>query len=199
MERFNALSRGSQIMLIAGVLLLIDTFLAWQRVEVLDVVAASASAWNGFWGVMLGLLTIALLAWLVTRLLEVDLPLPVSDALLGAALAALILLFALVKILADDFTALWAYVGLVLAAIIAIGAWLNVQESGGVETLRSEASGLKGATTTGTAGTAATTTPAPDPAPPPAPPPPAPDPSPPPPAPTPEPPPPDTTPGERTP
>ena len=34
MERFNALSRGSKVMLVAGVLLLIDTFFAWQQVEV---------------------------------------------------------------------------------------------------------------------------------------------------------------------
>ena len=37
LERFNALSRGSQVMLIAGVLLLIDTFFAWQKVEILDM------------------------------------------------------------------------------------------------------------------------------------------------------------------
>ena len=65
--------------------------------------------------------------------------------MLGAVVAAIILLFALIKVLADDFTAFWAYVGLVLAAIVAVGAWLNVQEAGGVDSLRSEASGMKDA------------------------------------------------------
>jgi outer membrane biosynthesis protein TonB len=89
-------------------------------------------------------------------------------------------------LLDDDFTAFWAYAGLVLAAIVAIGAWLNVQDAGGVETLRSEASGPKDAATTSSAGTAAST-PEPEPVPEPTPPPAAPDPTPPPPDPSPEP------------
>jgi hypothetical protein len=188
-------------MLIAGVLLLIDTFFAWQQVEILDI-EASQNAWNGFFGVMLGLLTAALVAWLVVNLTGVELRLPVSEAMLSAILAGVILLFTLIKVLDDDFTAFWAYAGLVLAAIVAIGAWLNVQDAGGVETLRSEASGLKDAATTSSAGTAATTPdpePEPEPTPPPAapdptPPSPAPDPTPPPPAPDPTPPPPDPSP-----
>lgn len=194
MERFNALSRGSQVMLIAGVLLLIDTFFAWQKVEILDIAEASANAWHGFWGVVLGLLTVALIAWLVAKLAGVEIELPVSDAMLGAVVAGIILLFALIKVLVDDFTAAAAYVGLVLAAIVAVGAWLNVQEAGGVDSLRSEASGMKDAATSGAGTAAATPEPAPEPSPPPSAPDPvpphAPDPTPPPPAPSPEPPPP---------
>ncbi len=205
MERFNALSRGSKVMLVAGALLLIDTFFAWQQVEVEEFgIEASQNAWHGFWGVVLGLLTVLLVAWFVAKLAGVEINLPVSDAMLGALLALVILLFALIKILDDEFTNFWAYVGLVLAAIIAIGAWLNIQEAGGVDTLKSEASGLKDAATTSPGETAAATTPAPEPpapapepappAPEPAPPapeppaPPSPDPTPPPPAPSPEPP-----------
>jgi hypothetical protein len=212
LERFNALSRGSKVMLVAGALLLIDTFFAWQQVEVEEFgIEASQNAWHGFWGVVLGLLTVLLVAWFVAKLAGVEINLPVSDAMLGALLALVILLFALIKILDDEFTNFWAYVGLVLAAIIAIGAWLNIQEAGGVDTLRSEASGLKDAATTSPGETAAATTPAPEPSPPapePAPPapepglpapeppppapeppaPPSPDPTPPPPAPSPEPP-----------
>ena len=173
MERFNALSRGSQVMLIAGVLLLIDTFFAWQKVEILDIAEASANAWHGFWGVVLGLLTVALVAWLVAKLAGVEIELPVSDAMLGAVVAGIILLFALIKVLVDDFTAAAAYVGLVLAAIVAVGAWLNVQEAGGVDSLRSEASGMKDAATSGAGTAAATPEPAPEPSPPPS----APDPS----------------------
>jgi hypothetical protein len=130
LERFNALSRGSKVMLVAGVLLLIDTFFAWQQVEVFDI-EASQNAWNGFFGVLLGLLTAALVAWLLTKLAGIEAQLPLSDTMLGAILAGIILLFALIKVLDDDFTAAWAYVGLVLAAIVALGAWLNVQEAGG--------------------------------------------------------------------
>lgn len=199
MERFNALSRGSKVMLVAGALLLIDTFFAWQQVEVEEFgIEASQNAWHGFWGVMLGLLTALLVAWFVAKLAGVEINLPISDAMLGGLLALVILLFTLIKILDDEFTNFWAYVGLVLAAIIAIGAWLNIQDAGGVDTLKSEASSMKEAATTSPGETAAATTPAPEPAPPapepaPAPEPPAPpspDPTPPPPAPSPEPPPP---------
>ncbi|HET6694914.1 MAG TPA: hypothetical protein VFG85_00290 [Gaiellaceae bacterium] len=193
MERFNALSRGSKVMLVAGALLLIDTFFAWQQVEVEEFgIEASQNAWHGFWGVMLGLLTALLVAWFVAKLAGVEINLPISDAMLGGLLALVILLFTLIKILDDEFTNFWAYVGLVLAAIIAIGAWLNIQDAGGVDTLKSEASSMKEAATTSPGETAAATTPAPEPAPPaPEPPaPPSPDPTPPPPAPSPEPPPP---------
>jgi len=168
MERFNALSRGTQLMLAGAALLLVDTFLPWQSVsfEAFGVsVSESWTAWHGFWGVLLGLLTIALLAWLVVRLLGTDVKLPVSDTLVGAALAALILLCAVLKVLTDDAVAWGAWLGLVLAVVIAVGAWMQVQAAGGVGTLRSDVSTVG----SGSGGRAA---PAPDthaaPAPPPA-------------------------------
>ncbi|HSI97843.1 MAG TPA: hypothetical protein VK926_05730 [Gaiellaceae bacterium] len=137
MERFNALGRGAQIMLVAGVLLLISTFFNWQSVDV-GVVEVGQSAWNGFWGVVLGLLTVALVAWLVARLAGINIPLPFSAALIGGALAVLIFLFALIKILSDDFTSTWAWIGLALSVAIVAGAWLEIQASGGMDKLRSE-------------------------------------------------------------
>ena len=168
MERFNALSRGMQLMLAGAALLLVDTFLPWQSVsfEALGVsVSESWTAWHGFWGVMLGLLTIALLVWLVVRMLGTEMKLPVSDTLVGAALAALILLCAVIKVLTDDAVAWGAWLGLVLAVVIAVGAWLQVQAAGGMDSLRPEAS-TAGA---GSGGAAAATPQAPAaPAPPPA-------------------------------
>jgi hypothetical protein len=143
MEKFNALSRGTQLMLAGAALLLVDTFLPWQSVsfEALGVsISESWTAWHGFWGVLLGLLTIALLVWLVLRLVGNEVKLPVSDALVGAALAALILLCAVLKVLTDDAVAWGAWLGLVLAVVIAVGAWMQVQAAGGVDTLRSEVS-----------------------------------------------------------
>jgi hypothetical protein len=142
MDRFTALPRGMQLMLVGGVLLLIDSFFHWQEVSVLGI-SAGVNAWHG-WGVLVGLLTILLLAWLVARLAATDIRLPISDTMAGAALGTLIVLFTLIKILADnEFRTKWAWVGLVLAALIALGAWLEVTAGGGVETLRTEASGLK--------------------------------------------------------
>jgi hypothetical protein len=161
MDRFSALSRGTQLMLAGAALLLVDTFLPWQEVsfEFLDVSASESwTAWHGFWGVLLGLLTIALLAWLVVRLLGTEVNLPVSETLVGAVLAGLILLSAVLKVLTDEAVAWGAWLGLILAVVIAIGAWLQVQAAGGVDTLRSEVP------TVGSSGDAAAASDAPPPA-----------------------------------
>jgi len=163
MERFNALGRGMQVMLVGAVLLLITTFFNWQEIDFdlgpLGEGSAGQSAWNGFWGVVMGLLTIVLLAWIVARLAAVEIPIPVSTAMTAAILAFLILAFAVIKNLVDDYSTFWSYLGIVFAAAIAVGAFLQVQESGGVESLRSELPG-----TSTPAAPAAATTPPPPPA-----------------------------------
>ena len=142
MDRLSALSRGTQVMLVAGVLLLIVTFFDWQSID-LGPVDVGQSAWNGFWGVVMGLVLIVLLAWLVARLAGVTVNLPVSETMIAAVLAAIVLLFAVIKNLVDDFSSFWSYVGIVLAAAIAAGAWLNVQAAGGIDTLKAEASSMR--------------------------------------------------------
>lgn len=167
MDRFNALGRGAQIMLVGAILLLIDLFLPWQDFDVGGIadelgVDATWSGWHGFAGVVLGLLTIIVLAWCIVRLASVDIPLPVSTAMTAALLGTLVLIFAIIKILTilGDEQTIWAWIGLVLAIVIAVGAFQTVQEAGGVDTLRTEASSL-GSSSAQTA--PATTTPAPPP------------------------------------
>ena len=150
MERFNALGRGAQLMLIGGVLLFIDLFLPWQDFDVGGLadelgVDATFSGWRGI-GFIVGLLTIVLLAWLIVRLASVDIPLPVSTAMTGALLGTLILIFTVIKLLTilGDEATLWAWVGVALAVLIAVGAFMTVQEAGGVDTLRTEATTFGG-------------------------------------------------------
>ena len=159
MERFNALGRGAQLMLIGAVLLLIDLFLPWQDFDVGGLadelgVDATFSGWRGV-GIILGILTIVVLAWLIVRIASVDIPLPVSTAMTGALLGTLILIFAIIKLLTilGDEATIWAWIGTALAVVIAVGAFMTVQEAGGVDTLRSEASSLGGSG--GTAASAA--------------------------------------------
>jgi hypothetical protein len=136
MDRLTAVSNGTKLLLGAAILLLIDTFLPWQDVgnEITDALGidASVNAWHGFWGVVLGLMTIALLVWIGIQLanvvVKVDLPLP--EPTLVAIVGGLIFLFALIKNLVDDYSAWASYVGVVLAAGVAIGAWLRMQEQG---------------------------------------------------------------------
>ena len=137
MDRFNALGRGLQIMLVAGVLLFIDTFFNWQSVDT-PVGDFGVSAWDDIGGIIMALLTLVLVAWLAARVAGIDIPVPVSATVLAAAFAVLIFLLALIKNLQDDFSSIWAWIGLILAAALLVGAWLQVQETGGMDALRSE-------------------------------------------------------------
>jgi hypothetical protein len=136
LERLADLSTGTKLLLAAAALLLIDTFLPWQRPSVeigdVEIAAANINAWHGFWGVVLGLLTIALLVWIGLRVagVAVNVDLPAPEPTLVAIVGGLIFLFALVKNLVDDYSAWASYVGLVLAAGVAVGAWLRMQEGG---------------------------------------------------------------------
>ena len=119
MDRFNALGRGAQIMLVGAILLLIDLFLPWQDFDVGGIadelgVDATWSGWHGFAGVVLGLLTIIVLAWCIVRLASVDIPLPVSTAMTAALLGTLVLIFAIIKMLSilGDEQTIWAWIGL---------------------------------------------------------------------------------------
>jgi hypothetical protein len=165
MDRFNALGRGAQIMLVAGVLLLISLFLPWQDFDVGGIadelgVDATWSGWHGAVGVILGLLTIALIAWLVVRLLAIDLPLPISQAMTTAILGGLVALFGIIKLLSiiGDEQTIWAFIGTILALLVGVGAWMEVQTAGGIDTLRSEIPrGATGSTTTTTTETSTVT------------------------------------------
>lgn len=138
MDRFNALGRGTQIMLVAGVLLFISLFLTWEDLEGAGVI--EFNGWRGFLGVLLGILTIALIAWIVVRIAAPGvLRLPFSEALASAALGGLVVFIALLKLLSIiGDAAAWAYVGFILAILVGVGAWMVVQSAGGIDTLKAE-------------------------------------------------------------
>lgn len=161
MERFNALGRGSQMMLVSSVLLFIVSFLRWQEVEFdlgpLGGGSAGVSAWDDFLGILMGILTIVLIARIVAQLAAVNLPIPVSFAMTSAVLAFLIFAFALIKNLTDDYSTFWSYIGVGLAFLIAAGAWLEIQAAGGIDSLKSEATSF-GSGSSAAGGTGAATT-----------------------------------------
>lgn len=131
-------------MLVGGVLLFIDMLFAWQSIDLGPLGDYSRKGWYGAAGVILGILVIILLAWLIVRIASVNIPLPVSTAMSAAVIAVLILIFAIIKflsILGDEQT-IWAWIGLALAIVIAVGGFQVVNEAGGVDTLRTEASAL---------------------------------------------------------
>jgi hypothetical protein len=130
MDKIAALSLGRKLVLGAGVLLFIDMFLHWQSVDLGGFGTASANGWHGFWGVVLGLMTIAIVGWVAARAFGVDLPANVPDGTVTLTVGVLIFLFALIKNLADDYSAWASYVGIVLGAVVAYGGWLIYKDSG---------------------------------------------------------------------
>ena len=152
MERFNALGRGTQLMFVGAVLLFIDLFLPWQAYSgpFKDEIEAlggdtTFTAFHGAGGWLLALLTLVLIAWIVARMAAVEIPIPVSAAMTAGVFAFLILIVAVLKALVDDYSGWAAWVGVVLAAIIAVGAWMQIQEAGGVEHLKSQIPSSTGA------------------------------------------------------
>jgi hypothetical protein len=168
MDRLKALGRGTQLMFIASVLLLIISFFNWQEVDfdlgALGSGSAGVSMWDDIGGIIIGILTIVLIARIAARMAAVDVPIPLSFATTSFVLGVLIAVLAILKNLTDNYSTWASYVGVVLAILVAVGAWLEVQDAGGMEHLRSEASSLGGSG--GTAATAAPAAAAPSAAPP---------------------------------
>lgn len=129
--KFAEMGRGTQVLLIAGILLLVDSFLNWQEVEVAGVGVGGVSMWHGV-GVVAGLLLIGLLISEGAQALGLhkNLELPVSAALISVVLAIGTAAFVILKFLvANEFRNWPAWIGLILAVVIAIGGWLKYQEA----------------------------------------------------------------------
>jgi hypothetical protein len=133
------LSTASKLLLAAGLLLFIDLFLAWQKVCIdLGAIGAgercgSQSGWHGV-GVIVGLLTLALIVWEALQLLKMHegWSLPITAALISVALSVGIVIFTVIKFLADNEARHWpAWIGLLLAIAIAVGAWMKYSEEPG--------------------------------------------------------------------
>ena len=128
------LSNGTKVLLVGGVILFIDTFLAWQQICVGAPgfhVCGKASGWHGI-GVLMGLLVIALVAWEGLQIAGVtkQIELPVSAVLISVALAGATALVTVIKFLVANEARHWpAWIGLILAVVIAAGGWLKYKES----------------------------------------------------------------------
>ena len=129
MDQLKELPLGRQLILGAGVLLFIDTLLHWQQVDILSA-SVGRNAWHGFWGVIMCLAVIVLVAWTAARAFGVSLPDQVPDGLTTLALGVLIPVFALLKAITDDFVHWPAWLGVILGVVIAYGAWQVFAASG---------------------------------------------------------------------
>ena len=97
---FSKLTLGSKIVAGAGILLLVDSFLHWQEVN-FGPISAGVTMWHG-WGVLIGLTLLAILAWEAAQLTETKIAVgPLSPTMVTMLLAALLVLFTLIKVLVE--------------------------------------------------------------------------------------------------
>ena len=128
------LSTGSKILLVTGLLLFIDLFLPWQRVCVdfggFGGGCASANGFSGL-GILVALLVIALLVWEGLLIAGVNVNMgTTSPALISAVLAGATALFTIILFLTRlSEVSYGAFIGLILALVLAYGAYIRYNES----------------------------------------------------------------------
>jgi len=130
MDKLAELNNGAKVVLATAIAFLIISFFNWQEVDLGAFGEAGVSMWNGV-GWIAGLLAIALIVWQAIRLTNFNLEIGVGPAMVTAFLAVLLLLFTVIKFFADSEFRTWAaWVGLIFAIIICIGAWMNMKATG---------------------------------------------------------------------
>jgi hypothetical protein len=159
MDKLSELSHGAKVVLGATIVFLIVLFFRWQEVEVGGVVSVGQSGWSGV-GVVCGLLAIVIIVWQAVRLANIKVELGVTPSMITAALAVLLVIFTVIKFLADnEFRTFWAWLGLALSIVIVVGAWMNMQAAGeGLGDVRAKVESM---TAGGGGGAAAAAPPAP--------------------------------------
>lgn len=130
MDKLNELTTGAKIVLGAAIAFLIVSFFNWQEVDLGPIGEVGVNMWDGI-GWLAGLLAIALIVWQAIRLANINVEIGVTPAMVTAALAVLLLIITFIKFIVDnEFRTFWAWLGLALAIVIAVGAWLNMQAVG---------------------------------------------------------------------
>ena len=130
MDKLAELNHGAKVVLATAIAFLIISFFNWQEVDLGAFGEAGVSMWHGV-GWIAGLLAIALIIWQAIRLTNFNLEIGVGPAMVTAFLAVLLLLFTVIKFFADSEFRTWAaWVGLIFALIICIGAWMNMKATG---------------------------------------------------------------------
>jgi hypothetical protein len=139
-----SMALATKIIMVSGILLLVDSFLLWQRVcspgfsipgeGTVGGGCFGASAWGGsggFAGLLMGLLLIALLIFEGVQLANVSMNLPIASTKISAYLAFGVGGFAIIKVLIVLTSvikpSLFGWIGLVLALVVAYGGWLHFQ------------------------------------------------------------------------
>lgn len=131
METIRSLTIGTKLVLVAGIAFFLNLSLTWQKIDVDFGPAGTAEqmldGWDA-WGLLLGAISLGIVVLTVlVHLTEVELPEGVRWDRITLALGLVLLTITLVKSLLDAGSAAASYVGIALAVVVAVGAWLDVR------------------------------------------------------------------------
>ena len=130
MDKLAELSHGAKVVLGATIAFLVVSIFNWQEISLGEFGDAGVSMWHGV-GVIAGLIAIVIVVWQAIRLANINIEVGVTPSMITAALALLLVIFTVIKFLADgEFRTFWAWIGLALAIVVAVGAWMNMQAAG---------------------------------------------------------------------
>jgi cation transport ATPase len=125
----SKLTHGAKLVLGGTILFLIVSIFNWQSVDTV-VGSVGVNMWHG-WGVLAGLIAIAIIVWEGLRLANMKIEIGLTPAMVTAALAILLLVFTVLKFLvSNEYRTFWAWLGLLLSILIAVGAWVNMKQLG---------------------------------------------------------------------
>ena len=128
MRRIAEFGVGTKLLLGAGGLLLVGLFLTWQTVPVTfgksSVGTQNLDGWD-LWGLLIALATLAVVALAVLRQHDDGLAFDTRVARVVLVLGALVLVFAVLKNVRDSDSTWASYLGVILAALVAVGAYLD--------------------------------------------------------------------------
>lgn len=136
MERFKALSIGSKIIVIAGLLLFIDGFLPWYDVDFGILGSITRNGWQSpgaFWSILAIFIGLAMAGVVILKdLTDVAVPdnvggLTWPKILLGGGVVAL--LFVLIKLVNESsFLGFGFYLGIIATGALAVAGFLMYKE-----------------------------------------------------------------------
>ena len=141
----SKLKNGQKIILGAGILLIINLFLPWYRVD-FGIASASVNAFDaGFlawFGSFLAIAAAVIIALKVFANMKINAG-PLKAEHLALALGALGFLLIVLKLIVDsDFMFIGIWIGLIASAILAFGAFLAMKDEGlGIGDFKSLAGG----------------------------------------------------------
>ena len=111
--------------------------------------------------VLAGLLAIAIIVWEALRLANMKVEIGLTPAMVTAALAVLLLLFAFIRFISKPGSGvetrrpIWAWIGIILAILVVVAAWANMKMAG--ESISEMGASMKSAASSATAAAKAAT------------------------------------------